>query len=298
MSAQAPAGFSDQLITETELIGLLSKDGNPLPPEEVSNIIAQHINTKYFDLVSKIEIPKKVDLAELRQRYRAETLREVNDYALALGAEGDNYKDQLLSLSTKQSVKEITNADIMNSELFKDTVRTKDEALELEKKSHQDTIKSQQDAESLKTITSNTDTFLSDEDSLYVIPEDENIRETAKRNYLRDLTQGELKIVYRDGKEMVVDANGDQAVGENFAALTPKQHRANVASRYFVKQVTKPKDAPVLGEGSGIATGGFPVMKSMEDLQNTVDKWLLEGKGKDDIAALRKHYDENVKPTL
>lgn len=280
--------------TETEVAEIFTKDGQPKTPEEVGQILTTHVTEK----IERFK-PSPKDKQENRDRIRREVQTEVNNHLVSLGATtGSSWKDQISELTNKEvSEKEPSNAQIMASEFYKNGIKAKEDLYEAEKLAHETTVKNYNEKESTKNISANTSNYIRDEKNMFVISENKDISDTQLANYQRELTTGDTKIIYVDGVEKVVDAEGNPAMDAGHNPLSVEAHRANVAKKYFVKRVANHKDAPkIIVDDQGKAIN-FPVMETEADLMREVDKEAAsENPSSKRIRELQEHYNKHVKP--
>jgi len=273
--------------------------GETIDKAEGLNLVKKLMKEKVQLNVDKEK--QRLDPDGVRQRARKEVLSEVNSMLNDLGIEGNDWKEQINKLAETKTPesKENTEADIKQSEVYKRDITAIKDALQAEKDDHLKTKKSYLQKEEFQSIAEFAKGFLKKPENKYVKIEDQEVAKRRFDDFMRSLKDGDKRLTVRDGKQVVVDANGNIAQNENFDDITPEQFLANTAKFYYQKQVTEKKDAlNIPTDKTAPPAGGkdfkIPPMKTEADLDKALDDNISSGGGGDRAKAIVAHYEATV----
>ena len=175
--------------------------------------------------------------------------------------------------------KEITEADIKSSDVFKNAISGFKSKLEAEEAAHAATKSGYAQKANDQSLESFVKSHLDDPKNGYVFGDDQAAKARKIKHLMRDIKEGDHKLTIIDGKTVVVDANGNTAQDASYNEITPEAFLAKNASLTFQKKVSEPKDAtryetPVDDAGSKIV---LPDVSTAEKLKAEVDRSIREG---------------------
>jgi hypothetical protein len=271
-----------------------SSDGEGLKPEsEIKAYISQAYSTKLDSIKTKASADGEGKGTRLARKEVEDFLKD--NFGISEGMLNDRLTALKSKVETGTTLKpeEITPEIIKNSDFYKKSVKSLQDALQAEKEAHQSTRKGFNAKELSRSVSSFADSLLSDEKHKFVLPKGEKDEDTARlrknwKNVLVNqiMSDPKIKLSVTEGKLVVLDSEtNDVLVDEQHNPVTATAYGLQVAKSLFPVAAASDRSTPPRGDATG---GNRSNGQKVEGVPNfgTLDeaaKWINNSAGNDKV---------------